>query len=253
MAVGAQPLIVCEKLTRRFDAHVAVNKLDLSIPAGEICAFLGPNGAGKSTTLKMLTGLLAPSEGTAAVGGIDTAKDPIAVRRMCGTVPENLGLFDSLTVLEHLRLTGDVWGIDRKETWRRSTELLEALALTHGAHTFASDCSHGMRKKTALAMALLPNPRVLFLDEPFEGVDPVASKTIRDLLVMMAARGVTVFLTSHMLGIVEEIAQRIIFIRGGVKVWDAPVSELPKALEGHYFDLVEAPVKQEMAWLGSGR
>ena len=246
-------MIVCEKLTRRFEAHVAVDKLDLSIPAGEICAFLGPNGAGKSTTLKMLTGLLAPSEGTAAVGGINTAKDPIAVRRMCGTVPENLGLFDSLTVLEHLRLTGDIWGIDRKETWRRSTELLEALALTHGAHTFASDCSHGMRKKTALAMALLPNPRVLFLDEPFEGIDPVASKTIRDLVVMMAARGVTVFLTSHMLGIVEEIAQRIIFIRGGVKVWDAPVSELPKALEGHYFDLVEAPVKQEMAWLGSGR
>ena len=228
-------------------------KLDLDIPAGEICAFLGPNGAGKSTTVKMMTGLIEPTSGSAEVCGLDVAKSPLEVRRLSGTVPEHLGLFDSLTVSEHLRLTGDVWGLDRRDRDRRAADLLAALALEHGADTFAAECSHGMRKKTALAMALLPNPRVLFLDEPFEGIDPVTSKTIRDLLKMLASRGVTVFLTSHILSIVQEIATRIVFIRGGVKVWDSPPDELPASLEEHYFDLVEAPVPKDLQWLGSGR
>ena len=246
-------MISCRSVSKRFGETLAVSRLDLEIPAGEICAFLGPNGAGKSTTVKILTGLLEPSEGSADVCGLDVARQPIDVRRLSGTVPEHLGLFDALTVAEHLRLTGDVWGLARHETQRRAGELLAALALEHGADTFAAECSHGMRKKTALAMALLPNPRVLFLDEPFEGIDPVTSKTIRELLKMLASRGVTIFLTSHILSIVEEIATRIIFIRGGVKVWDSRPDELPAALEAHYFDLVEAPIRQELAWLGSGR
>ncbi len=246
-------MITCRQLSKRFGEHVAVSKLDLEIPSGEICCFLGPNGAGKSTTVKMLTGLLEPSEGSAEVCGLNVVAKPLEVRRVCGTVPEHLGLFDSLTVSEHLRLTGDIWGLDRRERDKRSRELLSALALEHGADTFAAECSHGMRKKTALAMALLPNPRVLFLDEPFEGIDPVTSKTIRDLLKVLAKRGVTTFFTSHMLAIVEEIATRIIFIRGGVKVWDTPPDELPSSLEAHYFDLVEAPVLQDLSWLGSGR
>lgn len=248
-----EDVIHCRQLTRRFGDHLAVSELDLDIPAGSICAFLGPNGAGKSTTVKMLTGLLAPSSGTAEICGLDVARQPLEVRSLSGTVPEHLGLFDALTVAEHLRLTGDVWGLPRHETKRRSRELLAAFALDHGADTFAEECSHGMRKKTALAMALLPNPRVLFLDEPFEGIDPVTSKTIRELLKMLSARGVTVFLTSHILSIVEEIATRVIFIRAGQKVWDSPPAELPASLEAHYFDLVEAPVSQDLAWLGSGR
>ena len=246
-------MIRCQGLTCQFGDHVAVSDLDLDIPAGAICAFLGPNGAGKSTTVKMLTGLLEPTRGSAEVCGLDVARNPIEARRLSGTVPEHLGLFDALTVAEHLRLTGDVWGLDRRDRDRRSSELLAALALEHGADTFAAECSHGMRKKTALAMALLPNPRVLFLDEPFEGIDPVTSKTIRDLLKMLSSRGVTIFLTSHMLSIVEEISTRIVFIRGGRKVWDSRPGELPVSLESHYFDLVEAPVQQDLAWLGSGR
>jgi ABC-2 type transport system ATP-binding protein len=246
-------VITCRGLTKSFGEHLAVSKLDLNIPAGEICCFLGPNGAGKSTTVKMLTGLVEPTEGSAEVCGLNVAAKPLEVRRLSGTVPEHLGLFDSLTVAEHLRLTGDVWGLARRERDTRSAELLAALALEHGAGTFAAECSHGMRKKTALAMALLPNPRVLFLDEPFEGIDPVTSKTIRELLKLLASRGVTVFLTAHILSIAEEIATRIVFIRGGVKVWDSPPDELPASLEAHYFDLVEAPVPQDLKWLGSGR
>lgn len=246
-------MIRCQQLSKNFGEHAAVANLDIDIPAGEICAFLGPNGAGKSTTVKMLTGLIEPSKGSAEVCGLDVQRNPLEVRRLSGTVPEHLGLFDALTVSEHLRLTGDVWGLDRRDRDHRSAELLAALALEHGADTFAAECSHGMRKKTALAMALLPNPRVLFLDEPFEGIDPVTSKTIREMLKMLSSRGTTIFLTSHILSIVEEISTRIIFIRGGVKVWDSRPDELPAALEAHYFDLVEAPIPQELAWLGSGR
>jgi ABC-2 type transport system ATP-binding protein len=246
-------VITCRALTKRFGEHTAVSKLDLNIPSGEICCFLGPNGAGKSTTVKMLTGLLEPTEGSAEVCGLDVLQSPMEVRRISGTVPEHLGLFDALTVSEHLRLTGDIWGLDRRERDRRSADLLSALALEHGAGTFAAECSHGMRKKTALAMALLPNPRVLFLDEPFEGIDPVTSKTIRDLLKVLASRGVTIFFTSHMLSIVEEIATRIVFIRGGAKTWDSPPGEIPVSLEAHYFDLVEAPVPRDLPWLGSGQ
>ncbi len=246
-------MIVCRGLTRRFGNDTAVSALDLDIAAGEICALLGPNGAGKSTTIKMLTGLIEPSEGTATVNGIDVRHDAMGIRRITGVVPEHLGLFDALTVTEHLQLTGDIWGIDRVETERRAADLLAALGLQHGAGTFAGECSHGMRKKTALAMALLPNPRVLFLDEPFEGLDPVTSKTIRDLLRRLARRGFTILFTSHILPVVEEISTRVVFIRAGLKVWDSATGELPGALEAHYFDLVEAPLPQELPWLGSGR
>src|SRR5205085_5449534 len=137
-----------------------------------------------------------------------------------GVLPEDLGLFDDLTVEEHLLLTGDVYGIDRHQTRSRTSQLLHALSLEHGRRTFAAACSHGMRKKTAFAMALLPNPRVLFLDEPFEAIDPVTSKIMRDLLQSIARRGVTVFFTSHILSVAEQISTQFIMIRKGRIVWD---------------------------------
>ena len=208
-------MITCRGLTKRFGDHTAVSGLNLEIPSGDICCFLGPNGAGKSTTVKMLTGLLEPTEGSAEVCGLNVAAKPIEVRRITGTVPEHLGLFDSLTVAEHLRLTGDVWGLDRRDRDRRAADLLSALALEHGADTFAAECSHGMRKKLSLAAALLPNPKLLFLDEPFEGVDAVASLTIRDLLSNFVAKGSTVFLTSHVLEIVERLCTHVGIIQNG--------------------------------------
>src|SRR5262249_31484129 len=156
-----------------------------------ICAFLGPNGAGKSTTVKMMTGLLAPTSGEVKVCGIEPAAHPVEIKRQIGVLPEDLGLFDDLTVEEHLLLTGSIYGLDKKETRARTAQLLHALSLEHGRNTFAAACSHGMRKKTAFAMALLPNPRVLFLDEPFEAVDPVTSKIMRDLLESAARHGIT--------------------------------------------------------------
>jgi ABC-2 type transport system ATP-binding protein len=246
-------MITCRNLTRRFGDFTAVDGLNLEVARGAICAFLGPNGAGKSTTVKMLTGLLAPTSGAVEVDGLDVVSHPLEIKRRIGVLPEDLGLFDDLTVEEHLLLTGDVYGLRRPETESRATELLRVLSLEHGRHTFAAACSHGMRKKTSFAMALLPNPSVLFLDEPFEAVDPVTSKIMRVLLEAAAKRGITVFLTSHILSVVEQIATQLVMIRRGKLVWDSPASELPQSLEQHYFDLVEAPVVEELGWLGSTR
>jgi ABC-2 type transport system ATP-binding protein len=246
-------MISCRNLTRRFGDFTAVSGLDLEVAAGAICAFLGPNGAGKSTTVNMMTGLLAPTSGEVRVCGLDPAASGIELKRRIGVLPEDLGLFDDLTVEEHLMLTGDIYGVPREETRKRTSQLLHALSLEHGRRTFAAACSHGMRKKTAFAMALLPNPQVLFLDEPFEAVDPVTAKIMRDLLQSVARHGVTVFLTSHILSMVERIATQIVMIRKGSVVWNSTVAELPQALEDHYFDLVETPVVEELEWLGPSR
>jgi len=246
-------MISCRNLTRRFGEFTAVDQLNLEVDRGAICAFLGPNGAGKSTTVKMMTGLLAPSSGEVRVGGLDPTSAGLELKRRIGVLPEDLGLFDDLTVEEHLLLTGDIYGVPRAETRSRTSQLLHALSLEHGRRTFAAACSHGMRKKTAFAMALLPNPQVLFLDEPFEAVDPVTAKIMRDLLQSVARHGVTVFLTSHILSMVERIATRIVMIRKGKVVWNSTVNELPQSLEDHYFDLVETPVVEELEWLGPSR
>jgi ABC-2 type transport system ATP-binding protein len=246
-------MISCRDLTRRFGGFTAVDHLTLDVAGGTICAFLGPNGAGKSTTVKMLTGLLAPTSGEVLVCGLNVVQDPLAIKRRIGVLPEDLGLFDDLTVEEHLLLTGRIYGLSRETTRARIEQLLSALSLAHGRDTFAGHCSHGMRKKTAFAMALLPNPEVLFLDEPFEAIDPVTSKTMRDLLVTAAGRGITVFLTSHILSVVERIANQFVMIRGGKMVWNSSSQDLPRSLEDLYFDLAEEPVTENLDWLGPRR
>lgn len=237
-------------LSRKFGDFVAVDNLNLEVPGGGICAFLGPNGAGKSTTVKILTGTLAASAGSAIVAGVDVARDPLALRRSIGVLPEDLGLFDALTIEEHLFMSGPIYGLSRSETRERADELLRALALDNRRDTFLGQCSYGMRKKTSLALALLHNPKVLFLDEPFEGIDPVTSRTILNLLQRLASTGVTIFLTSHILELVERLAKQVVVIQHGRIVWNTAVSELPKPLEELYLELVGAPEEEELAWLG---
>ncbi len=244
-------MISCRDLTRRFGDFTAVDRLTLEVGKGAICSFLGPNGAGKSTTVKMLTGLLTPSSGEAIVCSHNVATETVAVKRKIGVLPENLGLFDDLTVEEHLLLTGQVYGLPAGAARARIEQLLQVLNLMEGRDRFASACSHGMRKKTAFAMALLPNPEVLILDEPFEAIDPVTSRIMHELLVTAAARGITVFLTSHILSMVERIATQIVIIRAGRMVWNSFAPDLPRSLEELYFELAESPVTQELEWLRS--
>lgn len=223
----------------------ALDGLDLDVQTGEICALLGPNGAGKSTALKLLAGLQEPTSGSVTVAG----SNPKEAKQIIGVMPENLGLFEDLTVEEHLILTADIYGVPRA----RIGQLLRVLNLEKGRGTFAKQCSHGMRKKTSFAMALLHNPRVLLLDEPFEAVDPVSARMMFELLQDAAHNGVTVFLTSHILSIVERLADRFALIRAGRLIHTA-TADLPAGrLEELYFEVVEAPVSERLEWLGSAR
>ena len=240
-------MIRATQLTRRFGDFTAVESASFEIPTGSICAVLGPNGAGKSTMVKMLTGLLEPSSGGGTVSDCDI-RDP-KLRSLVGVLPENLALFDALTVNEHLQLTGAVFGLTPAETTLRGDQLLRVLRLEHGRDTFIGECSYGMKKKTALAAALLPNPRALFLDEPFEGIDPVTSEAIRFQLRAIAKRGITVLLTSHILSMVDRIADQIVMIRQGRIVWNSPLAELPRGVEELYFELVESAATEDLAWL----
>lgn len=231
-------MISCKNLTRRFGDFVAVNDVTFDVPRGAIWALLGPNGAGKSTTLKMLCGLLSPTGGTAAIDDRDASEAGPEFKRNIGVLPEGLALFDDLTVEEHLLLTGGVYGLARDETRQRTEELLRRLDLVNGRRTFARACSFGMKKKTALAMALLPQPQVLLLDEPFETVDPVAAIEVRKLLKETAARGATILISSHMLSVVERVAQHFLIMRAGKIVWQSAASAIAVSLEEIYLKQV---------------
>ncbi len=241
-------MISCHNLTKSFGKNDAVSEASFDVSTGTICALLGPNGAGKSTLVKMLTGLLKPSAGTAQVNSISITEREL--KSTIGVLPESLALFDGLTISEHLRLTGSVYGLTSAETRLRTDQLLRILTLEHGRHTFIHQCSYGMKKKTALAMALLPNSRALFLDEPFEGIDPVTAETIRVLLRTIAGRGVTVLLTSHILSLVEQVADQVIVINKGRIALDGPIADLPKGLERSYFDIIQQTRTEELGWLG---
>jgi ABC-2 type transport system ATP-binding protein len=211
--------IETSQLTRFFDEFRAVDRIDLRVERGTFYGFLGPNGAGKSTTIKMLTGLLAPSRGKIYVLGKDMLdpREALEAKRHMGVIPEDLALFDNLTAREYLTFVGRMHLLPRDVIRGRIDELLPLLALEGEEKKLTVEYSHGMKKKLALAAALLPNPDLLFLDEPFEGVDAVTSHVIRDLLAGYVARGSTVFLTSHVLEIVEKLCTHVgIIVKGAL-------------------------------------
>ena len=213
-------------LRKSFGDFVAVDGIDLAVPRGSFYGFLGPNGAGKSTTIKCLTGLLKPTGGTFRLLDIDPVTDPLGIRKQVGVVPEDLALFDRLTGAETLSFVGQVHGIDKVELRERSQELLALMDLTKAANDLVADYSHGMRKKIALSAALLPAPRLLFLDEPFEGIDAIASRQIKDLLTAYVRGGGTIFITTHILEIVERLCDYIGIITKGRLVAQGPMAEL---------------------------
>ena len=209
------PTISTENLTRRFGDLVAVEDVNLRVAPGQFFGFLGPNGAGKSTTIKMLTGLLAPTAGRIEILGLDLVSNTVEVKRQIGVVPEGMALFGRLTGSEYLNFVGRMYGLDRETAAQRTAELLDFMQLTDQPKALVTDYSHGMQKKLALAAAVIHGPRVLFLDEPFEGVDAIAAGTLKAMLQRMIARGATVFLTSHVLEIVERLCTHVgIIVKG---------------------------------------
>jgi ABC-2 type transport system ATP-binding protein len=213
-------------LTKRFGSKVAVDRVCLRVGEGEFYGFLGPNGAGKSTTINMLVGLLRPDGGSARIHGIDIGKNPFEAKRLMGVVPESTNLYPRLTGREFIRFSASMYGVDRAEADRRTTELLELLDLASDADKMIVDYSHGMQKKTAVAAAVIHAPRLLFLDEPFEGIDAIAGRAIRDVLKQMRKRGTTIFFSSHILEVVERLCTRVTVISEGHVVAEGSIAEL---------------------------
>ena len=257
-------------LTRRFGDFTAVDRVNLTVDAGQFFGFLGPNGAGKSTTIKMLTGLLAPTSGQIRILGEDLTRNSPELKRQIGVVPEGMALFGRLTAPEYLRFVGRMYGLDRAITAQRTEELLDFMNLAGEPKKLITDFSHGMQKKLALAAAVIHGPRILFLDEPFEGVDAIAAGTLKQMLQRMIVRGVTIFLTSHVLEIVERLCTHIGIIHRGRLVAQGSIAELrarsippplpaaPPTLEQIFLDIVGAdregnpaatPPEQELSWL----
>jgi len=225
------PAISTGNLTRRFGDLVAVEDVNLRVAPGQFFGFLGPNGAGKSTTIKMLTGLLAPTAGRIQILGLDLVTNMVEVKRQIGVVPEGMALFGRLTASEYLNFVGRMYGLGRETAAKRTSELLAFMQLTDQPRTLVTDYSHGMKKKLALAAAVIHGPKVLFLDEPFEGVDAIAAGTLKAMLQRMIARGATVFLTSHVLEIVERLCSHVGIIHRGRLVAQGSLEDLRAGVE----------------------
>jgi ABC-2 type transport system ATP-binding protein len=223
--------ISTEHLTRRFGGLVAVEDVNLRVAPGQFFGFLGPNGAGKSTTIKMLTGLLAPSAGRVEILGLTLAGNSVSIKSRIGVVPEGMALFGRLTGAEYLNFVGRMYGLDRETAAKRAYELLEFMQLADQPKALVTDYSHGMQKKLALAAAVIHGPEILFLDEPFEGVDAIASGTLKAMLQRMIARGATIFLTSHVLEIVERLCSHVAIIHRGKLVAQGSLEELRAGVE----------------------
>jgi ABC-2 type transport system ATP-binding protein len=250
-------------LRRAFGQMVAVDGLDLTVDAGTFFGFLGPNGAGKSTTIKMLTGLLGPSAGSARILGHDVMTDAVNAKRLIGVVPEESALFERLTGPEYLRFVGRMYGMPMAVIEARTKELLGLMGLADDTRKLIIDYSHGMRKKLSICAAVIHEPQVLFLDEPFEGIDAISSQLVRSVLNQLVATGVTIFLTSHILEIVEKLCTHVAIIHEGRLVADGQLDRLRegvatvdgasgcKSLEDLFFSLVGGDRLEEgrLSWL----
>ncbi|WP_175409856.1 ABC transporter ATP-binding protein [Streptomyces sp. TRM64462] len=255
---AAPPAVRVEGLWKRFGDHVAVAGVDLELPAGKFIGLVGPNGAGKTTTLSMITGLLRPDQGRIHVAGHDVWQDPAAVKARIGVLPEGLRLFERLSGRELLAYTGRLRGLPGDEVDKRATQLLDVLDLAGAQHKLVIDYSTGMRKKIGLAAALLHNPDVLFLDEPFEGVDPVSAQTIRGVLERYTASGATVVFSSHVMELVESLCDWVAVLAAGRIRAHGTLAEVrgdAPTLQRAFLELVGAEGRDAGAsldWLGGG-
>ncbi len=251
--MSAHYAIETQGLSRSFGDFIAVKNLSLQVPMGSFFGFLGPNGAGKSTTIKMLTGLLEPSEGEVRVFGENIQQAPVNVKRAMGVVPEKLHLFESLSALEYLEFSSTMYGVPPEDIPERSAKLLAFMNLEEKQHETVGGFSHGMRKKIALAAALMHQPRLLFLDEPFEGLDVVAARSLQTLLKTLTAQGMTIFLTSHILEIVEKLCDHVAIIQQGELVVNGTMKALTaeNSLENAFLEVMGTSGEQDhlLSWL----
>jgi ABC-2 type transport system ATP-binding protein len=253
----AWPAVVIRGLQKRYDAKVAVAGIDLDVPRACFFGLVGPNGAGKTTMIRMLTGLLRPDAGQVWVEGLDVWANPVAAKARIGVLPDEFRLFDRLTGAQLLEYCGLLRSMPPALVEQRSDELLRVLGLGDAADTLVVDYSTGMRKKVALASALLHAPEVLFLDEPFEAIDPVSTRAIRTVLERFTDTGNTVVFSSHVMEVVERLCDRVAVVNLGRIIAEGPTDELRngRRLEDVFVDLVGAQEQEGAAlgWLAGDR
>ncbi len=219
-------MIRIENLVKRYGRLAAVDSLDLQIPAGEVFGFLGPNGAGKTTTIKVMMGILRASAGRVLLGGFDVEREPEPAKAMTGYVPDRPFIYEKLTGGEFLKFVGALHRVDGKTLARRTAELLETFELSDWREELVEGYSHGMKQRLVLASALLHEPRILIVDEPMVGIDPRGARKLKDLFIALAQRGVAVFLSTHSVGVAEEVCRRVGIIDKGKLIACGTMSEL---------------------------
>jgi ABC-2 type transport system ATP-binding protein len=245
-SAGRAPAIAInvENLTKRYGEVLAVDCLSLSVPSGKLFGFLGPNGAGKSTTIGCLTGLIDPTSGSIDLLGERFATDSIELKRRIGVMPEGLALFDQLYAHEFLAFSARMYGLDERTVRERVEELLKVLDLTSVHRKRLAEFSTGMRKKVAFAAAIVHRPEILFLDEPFESIDPAGVAMLKDWLRRFVAGGRTVFMTTHVLETVERLCDDVAIINNGRLAWRGDVGQLARGgtleFAGQRFNTLES-------------
>jgi ABC-2 type transport system ATP-binding protein len=220
------PAIEVVDLRKIYGGVAAVDGLNLSVPQGCFFGFLGPNGAGKTTTIKMLMGLAPPTSGSIHLMGLPMPERALDIKRLIGLVPDESLLFDHLTGTEFVEFVGRIYGLERALAKERAAELMELFELDGGSRKLIAEYSKGMRKRVAMAAALIHRPKLFLMDEPFEGVDAVGARLMKDILLEQVRHGATIFLTSHVLEVVERLCDRVAIIHAGRLVLEGPMAEL---------------------------
>lgn len=238
-------MISVRGLKKNYGSLMAVDGLDLDIPAGEFFAFLGPNAAGKTTTIKMLAGLLKPTAGEVFIGGFDMQREPGKAKSLLSYVPDFPFLYDKLTAFEFMQFVGDIFRVDRPDITRRTDELFDTFHLEEYRHEMTENLSHGTRQRLVIASALLHDPKVFVIDEPMVGLDPMHARIVKKELKQRARAGMTLFLSTHQLSVAEEVADRVGIIHHGKLIALGTVAELRAqahetgALEKVFLSLVD--------------
>jgi ABC-2 type transport system ATP-binding protein len=230
-------MIELRNIAKTYGSYTALHQLNLSVPAGEVFGFIGPNGAGKTTTIKIIGGILAPTEGTVRIAGIDMARDPVAAKQRIGFIPDRPYLYEKLTGMEFLQFTADVYGVTHAVFQKKAFTLLEMFALADWGEELIESYSHGMKQRLIMCAALLHDPEVLVVDEPMVGLDPVAIRMVKNLFRDLARKGVAVFMSTHTLAVAEDICDRIGIIHRGRLIAEGTLDDLRKDIKGGAADL----------------
>ena len=232
-------MIELKNLTKRFGDIAAVHRLNLSVSEGEIFGFIGPNGAGKTTTLRMMGGVIAPTEGSVMIDGINMADDPENAKKRIGFIPDRPFLYEKLTGMEFLRFTADLYGLEEGLFYERSEKILRQFSLYHWADELIESYSHGMKQRLMISSAILHDPKVIVVDEPMVGLDPAGIRMVKDLFRSLAKKGTTIFMSTHTLAVAEDLCDRIGIIHKGALIATGTIEELRQRAQVQEGDLEE--------------